>query len=80
MHGGYYARHHDDRYRRRLAYTFPKTKIEPLLRQNYFEHILHELEVQLQSKEKEYMELREVVDSCSRVLPGILMVGRKVDQ
>jgi hypothetical protein len=41
------------------------------------DHILHELEAQLQIKEKECVELRELVDSCSRGLPRIIMVGRK---
>jgi hypothetical protein len=44
------------------------------------DHVLHELEAQLQIKERECIELRELVNSCSRVLPRILMVGRKVVQ
>lgn len=39
--------------------------------------ILDELEAQLQIKEKECTELRELVESCSRVLPRRIMVGRK---
>jgi hypothetical protein len=38
---------------------------------------LDKLEAQLRVKEKECIELREVVDACTRVLPQRTMAGRK---
>jgi hypothetical protein len=49
-----------------------RTSAEPKLADH-----LENLEAQLREKEKECIELRELVDACSQVLPQRIMTGRK---